>query len=69
MELKHEFAMLLGVGHPHPDKMHVRKSYRTFILDNKRKCGTFKGHMKRREMIETYLWTKWGRAPLQTEGE
>ena len=44
--------------HPHPDKVHVRRTYRKHILGSKRKWGTARGLIHYRALIDIYQWTK-----------
>jgi hypothetical protein len=46
------------VNHPHPDKLHVIKCVRTYILGNKRKFGTARSLVHHRDLIQTYLTAK-----------
>lgn len=48
----------MSAMHPHPDKLHIMTTYRRFVLEHKRKWGTFRGYMKRREYLQTYLHAK-----------
>lgn len=44
--------------HPHPDKRHVMKAYRRYILDRKKRWGTARGLIHYRGIVETYLEAK-----------
>jgi hypothetical protein len=44
--------------HPHPDKRHVMRSYRQYILACKKRWGTARGLIHYRGIVETYLGAK-----------
>lgn len=44
--------------HPHPDKRHVMRTYRHYILGVKRKLGTARGLGHYRELVDTYRTAK-----------
>lgn len=44
--------------HPHPNKRHVMRAYRRYIVDRKKRWGTARGLVHYRQIIETYLWAK-----------
>lgn len=46
------------MAHPHPDKLHVVRAYRRYILDRKRKWSSARGLIHYRAIVETYLACK-----------
>lgn len=44
--------------HPHPDKRHVMRQYRGYILGSKRKHGTARGQAHYMDLIRVYLAAK-----------
>jgi hypothetical protein len=47
-----------AVSHPHPDKLHVRRVYRAYLVNIKRKWGSACGLIHYRDYVEAYLWSK-----------
>lgn len=46
------------MNHPHPDPAHVMRQYRKHVLAFKRKCGTARGLIHYRAIVDTYLQAK-----------
>lgn len=44
--------------HPHPDKQHVVRSVRRYLLGNKKKFGTARSLVHYRDLIATYQTAK-----------
>lgn len=46
------------MNHPHPDKRHVMRTYRAFLLGFKKSNGSARSLVHYHEMIQTYLQAK-----------
>src|SRR5689334_9459512 len=44
--------------HPHPDKAHLVRTYRRYILWAKKSYGSARGLVHYRQIIAIYLWAK-----------
>lgn len=53
--------------HPHPDKQHVVRQYRRYILAFKKSFGSARGLVHYRGLVQTYLNCK--RAALADPGK